>query len=195
MTFSAPPRFALPSVLSRVNESHEQGVTRVGRKPCLILSVSAEFLGEAGFVACGEQFGLLDPLIAGDAPGETAELRIDAGHVLLAPRGDLGEGGDPEFAEQRGDLGAEALDARQIVCGGGGRRRSGRGGRFWLLRSRSRIDQRLIAARNLLAMSNPGPMSDIAYRFGFSDQAQFSRLFKAMFGQTPSGYRASLTGR
>ena len=56
-------------------------------------------------------------------------------------------------------------------------------------------EQRLIAARNLLAMSNPGPMSDIAYRFGFSDQAQFSRLFKAMFGQTPSGYRASLTGR
>ena len=51
-------------------------------------------------------------------------------------------------------------------------------------------EQRLIAARDLLQMPNPGPMSDIAYRFGFSDQAQFSRLFKAMFGQTPSGYRA-----
>jgi AraC-like DNA-binding protein len=56
-------------------------------------------------------------------------------------------------------------------------------------------EQRLIAARNMLQMPNPGPMSDIAYRFGFSDQAQFSRLFKAMFGQTPSGYRASQTGR
>ena len=51
-------------------------------------------------------------------------------------------------------------------------------------------EQRLIAARDLLQMPNPGPMSDVAYRFGFSDQAQFSRLFKTMFGQTPSGYRA-----
>ncbi len=56
-------------------------------------------------------------------------------------------------------------------------------------------EQRLIAACNMLQMPNPGPMSDIAYRFGFSDQAQFSRLFKAMFGQTPSGYRAGQTGR
>jgi AraC-like DNA-binding protein len=51
-------------------------------------------------------------------------------------------------------------------------------------------EQRLIAARDLLQMPNSGPMSDVAYRYGFSDQAQFSRLFKAMFGQTPSGYRA-----
>ena len=51
-------------------------------------------------------------------------------------------------------------------------------------------EQRLIAARDLLQMPNPGPLSDVAYRFGFSDQAQFSRLFKAMFGQTPSAYRA-----
>lgn len=54
-------------------------------------------------------------------------------------------------------------------------------------------EQRLHAARDLLQMANPGPLSDIAYRFGFSDQAQFSRLFKAMFGQTPSSYRASQT--
>lgn len=51
-------------------------------------------------------------------------------------------------------------------------------------------EQRLIAARDLLQMPNAGPLSDVAYRFGFSDQAQFSRLFKAMFGQTPSGFRA-----
>lgn len=56
-------------------------------------------------------------------------------------------------------------------------------------------EQRLIAARNMLQMPNPGPMSDIAYRFGFSDQAQFSRLFKAMFGHTPSAYRMGQTGR
>lgn len=54
-------------------------------------------------------------------------------------------------------------------------------------------EQRLSAARDLLQMPYPGAMSDIAYRFGFSDQAQFSRLFKAMFGQTPSGFRAKIT--
>lgn len=53
-------------------------------------------------------------------------------------------------------------------------------------------EQRLRAARDVLQMPNPGPMSDVAYRFGFSDQAQFSRLFKAMFGQTPSSFRAEV---
>lgn len=56
-------------------------------------------------------------------------------------------------------------------------------------------EERLRAARDLLQMPNPGQMSDIAYRFGFSDQAQFSRLFKAMFGQTPSSFRAQVMGR
>ncbi len=51
-------------------------------------------------------------------------------------------------------------------------------------------EARLRAARDLLQMPDPGPLSDVAYRFGFSDQAQFSRLFKALFGQTPSSYRA-----
>lgn len=58
--------------------------------------------------------------------------------------------------------------------------------------SQSIREKRLIAARDLLQMPNPEPMSDLAYRFGFSDQAQFSRLFKAMFAQTPSSYRAAL---
>jgi AraC-like DNA-binding protein len=56
-------------------------------------------------------------------------------------------------------------------------------------------EERLRAARDLMMMPNPVQMSDIAYRFGFSDQAQFSRLFKAMFGQTPSGFRAEVMGR
>ncbi len=56
-------------------------------------------------------------------------------------------------------------------------------------------EQRLRAARDLLMMPNPVQMSDIAYRFGFSDQAQFSRLFKAMFGQTPSSFRAEMVAR
>jgi len=55
-------------------------------------------------------------------------------------------------------------------------------------------EQRLRAARDVLQMPNPGQMSDVAYRFGFSDQAQFSRLFKAMFGQTPSSFRAEVLG-
>jgi AraC-like DNA-binding protein len=50
-------------------------------------------------------------------------------------------------------------------------------------------DERLLAARDTLGMPKPGPIADIAYRFGFSDQAQFSRLFKQSFGQTPSTYR------
>lgn len=56
-------------------------------------------------------------------------------------------------------------------------------------------EQRLRAARDLMMMPNLGQMSDIAYRFGFSDQAQFSRLFKAMFGQTPSGFRAEVLSK
>lgn len=55
-------------------------------------------------------------------------------------------------------------------------------------------EQRLIAARDILELPNPAAIAEIAYRFGFSDQAQFSRLFKAMFGKTPSGYRAKQDG-
>ncbi|MAS04862.1 MAG: DNA-binding protein [Ahrensia sp.] len=51
-------------------------------------------------------------------------------------------------------------------------------------------DQRLVAARNMLEVARNRTIADIAYRFGFSDQAQFSRLFKARFGQTPSEYRS-----
>ena len=55
--------------------------------------------------------------------------------------------------------------------------------------SQSIRQQRLNAARNALTMQNSASMSEIAYRFGFSDQAQFSRSFRGMFGQTPSEYR------
>lgn len=51
-------------------------------------------------------------------------------------------------------------------------------------------DQRLLAARNMLEVARNRSIADIAYRFGFSDQAQFSRLFKARFGQTPSDCRS-----
>ncbi len=47
-------------------------------------------------------------------------------------------------------------------------------------------DQRLIAARDRLIASRSVSIAEIAYRFGFSDQAQFSRLFKTRFGMPPS---------
>lgn len=54
-------------------------------------------------------------------------------------------------------------------------------------------EQRLIAAKSLL-VERPGvAIAEIAYRFGFTDQAQFSRLFKARFQATPSDYRRRQT--
>lgn len=51
-------------------------------------------------------------------------------------------------------------------------------------------DQRLVAARDRLAATPNLAISELAYRFGFSDQAQFSRLFKAKFGMTPTEFKA-----
>lgn len=50
-------------------------------------------------------------------------------------------------------------------------------------------DQRLTAARDRLEASGTVRIADVAYRFGFSDQAQFSRLFKARFDITPSEFQ------
>lgn len=51
-------------------------------------------------------------------------------------------------------------------------------------------EERLIAARDALQAAPHLPIADVAYRFGFSDQAQFSRLFRGKFDQTPSAFRA-----
>ncbi len=48
--------------------------------------------------------------------------------------------------------------------------------------------RRVLLAKQLIHESDLS-MAEIAYRFGFSDQAQFSRLFKAMFGKTPTDWR------
>ena len=51
-------------------------------------------------------------------------------------------------------------------------------------------DQRLEACRE--ALRDPSihqTVAEIAYRFGFSDQAQFSRAFKAQFGVPPKEFR------
>ncbi len=50
-------------------------------------------------------------------------------------------------------------------------------------------EERLIAARDTIVSCPSLAMAEIAYRFGFSDQAQFSRLFRAMFGKTPTDWR------
>ena len=50
-------------------------------------------------------------------------------------------------------------------------------------------EARLIAARDLIATARSVPMAEVAYRHGFSDQAQFSRVFRSLFGQTPSDWR------
>jgi AraC-like DNA-binding protein len=52
-------------------------------------------------------------------------------------------------------------------------------------------DERLIAAREAITSSPALSMAEISYRFGFCDQAQFSRLFRAKFGQAPTDWRRS----
>lgn len=56
-------------------------------------------------------------------------------------------------------------------------------------------DERLCAAKTQLETMPDIAIAEIAYRFGFSDQAQFSRLFKSHFGVTPTGFRADLNKR
>lgn len=55
-------------------------------------------------------------------------------------------------------------------------------------------EERLVAARDLIRSSPALSMAEIAYRYGFCDQAQFSRLFKARFGKAPSEWRRSQGG-
>lgn len=51
-------------------------------------------------------------------------------------------------------------------------------------------DQRLLACREALGdPHNQQTVAEIAFLWGFSDQAQFCRVFKAAFGMTPTGYR------
>lgn len=52
-------------------------------------------------------------------------------------------------------------------------------------------DERLVAAREVITSSPALSMAEISYRFGFCDQAQFSRLFKAKFGLAPTDWRRS----
>lgn len=57
-------------------------------------------------------------------------------------------------------------------------------------------DQRLEACREALRdPSNRQTVAEIAYRFGFGDQAQFSRAFKAQFGAPPKEYRQQVRSR
>lgn len=55
-------------------------------------------------------------------------------------------------------------------------------------------DQRLIAARDRLHAGPDLSIAEVSYRFCFADQAQFSRLFKARFGMTPSEFKRLASG-
>lgn len=61
--------------------------------------------------------------------------------------------------------------------------------------SRHVRDKRLKAARDMLRDRPNLAVAEVAYRFGFTDQAQFSRLFRARFEQTPTEYRQSVAPR
>jgi hypothetical protein len=80
----------------------------------------AEFRLEFGFIALHQQLGLLDPLISFYSSPESAELRIDSLDIGGIPVGNLLESGDAKFGEDRHELGADALDPRQIVGTGTG---------------------------------------------------------------------------
>lgn len=54
---------------------------------------------------------------------------------------------------------------------------------------------RLIAARDAIGTNHALEMAEIAYYFGFSDQAQFSRLFKSQFSATPSEWRKNASAQ
>lgn len=47
--------------------------------------------------------------------------------------------------------------------------------------------RRLVRARSDLLRSPWPPVTDVAHRWGFSDAANFSRAFRAQYGETPSG--------
>ena len=57
-------------------------------------------------------------------------------------------------------------------------------------------DQRLLACSDALSDPvNNQTIAEIAYSWGFADQAQFSRAFKRQFGSTPKEYREQQRSR
>jgi len=81
----------------------------------------AVFRFEPGLVAARQIARLIDQIVARDAALKGAELRVDRRDVGVGPVGDLLEAGDPEAAEQRDQLGPDALEQLEIVGLGGGR--------------------------------------------------------------------------
>jgi AraC-like DNA-binding protein len=54
--------------------------------------------------------------------------------------------------------------------------------------------ERLARCREDLQRPNGGSVTDIAFRWGFTDAAHFSRVFKRAFGATPSEIRNAALG-
>ncbi|WP_131738240.1 helix-turn-helix domain-containing protein [Actinomadura roseirufa] len=56
--------------------------------------------------------------------------------------------------------------------------------------SRHILERRLQRAHDELTAGTAGTIADVAYRWGFSSQAHFARLFRSRFGRTPTEARA-----
>src|SRR5690606_22812022 len=89
----------------------------------------AIFRLEASLVAPRKIASLINPIVAGDAACEIAELGVDRGDVGVSPGRNLLEAGNAEAVEQRHEFGADAFEQLEIVRLA--RRRGGsRGDRF-----------------------------------------------------------------
>lgn len=92
-------------------------------------------------------------------------------------------------ALEQGELSVELLASKMCLTRGQLTRKvkqiTGESTSGYLLRFR------LDNARRLLSESPDKPIADIAFACGFEDAANFSRVFKREFGQTPSQFRKS----
>lgn len=120
-------------------------------------------------------------LVLDERAGENDQVRssVRAGHLRRAEqvvRGNLSNPGlSPEFVADACGVSKRYLhelfsDTNQTV-------------------SQFIRDERLNAAREAIMSQRALGMAEIAYRYGFCDQSQFSRLFKSRFGKTPTEWR------
>lgn len=123
---------------------------------------------------------LLGLALERQAPGESGESAVSAAHLLRIERHIHRHLGD-------NDLSPASI---AVACGISVRylhrlfQGSGRSVQEWIRALR------LQACHEALSSGPPNlPLGELAYRWGFADQAHFSRLFKQRFGVTPGEVR------